>query len=232
MSGLVPVRRVMVLAAGRGERMRPLTLTTPKPLLPVNGTPLIVHHLRRLRAAGVIDIAINVSWLKEAFAPALGDGSAFGVRITYFDEGDEPLEVAGGIRNALEFFGDEPFGVINADVYTDGPLPLAAPGPGCLGHLLLVPNPPQHPRGDFGLECSEVRLDAPVRHTYAGLAAFRPALFRDLPPGRAPLKPLLLRALRAGRLTGVLYRGLWSDVGTPERLAALERTLRTGGPTG
>ena len=215
----------MILAAGFGERMRPLTLSTPKPLLPVDGTPLIVRHLRRLAAGGVSDVVINVCWLKDAFRPVLGDGSEFGLRLRYVDEGDAPLEVAGGIRNALEHFGEAPFCVVNGDVYCDYPLPVAAPAPGRLGHLVLVPNPAQHPRGDFALECGEVRLDGARRYTYAGIASFQPTLFASLPAGRAALKPLLVGALRAGRLTGELHEGEWSDVGTPERLEALSRAV-------
>lgn len=217
----VSVRRAIVLAAGRGERMRPLTLTTPKPLLEVRGKPLIVHHLERLAAAGVREVAVNLSWLKEAIPAALGDGSRFGVAIRYFDEGPEPLDVGGGIVNALPFFAGEPFAVVNGDVYADYPLPARLPAPGVLGHLVLVPNPVQHPRGDFGLECGEVRADGAVRHTYAGIATLTPALFAGLRPGRQALKPVLLRAAAAGRLTGERFEGVWNDVGTPERLAAL-----------
>ena len=127
---MTPVRRAIVLAAGRGERMRPLTLTTPKPVLEVGGEPLIAHHLRRLAAAGVHEVAVNVSWLKDEFPRVLGDGSRYGVRIRYYDEGPEPLDVAGGIHNALGHFGDEPFAVVNGDVYSDCPLPVRAPAPG------------------------------------------------------------------------------------------------------
>ena len=215
------LRRAIVLCAGRGERMRPLTLATPKPLLTVGGVPLVVHHLRRLAEAGIEDIAVNVSWLKDAFPRVLGDGSRYGVRIRYFDEGPEPLDVGGGIHNALDFFAGAPFAVVNGDVYSDYPLPVRVPDEGVLGHLVLVPNPAQHPCGDFALECGEVRLDGPRRHTYAGLATLRPALLAGLRPGAHALKPLLVRALSAGRLTGEVYPGLWNDVGTPERLAAL-----------
>jgi N-acetyl-alpha-D-muramate 1-phosphate uridylyltransferase len=215
------VRRAIILAAGLGERMRPLTLTTPKPLLPVAGKPLIVHHLEKLAAAGIREVAVNVCWLKRSFPEALGDGARFGVAIRYFDEGEAPLEVAGGIRNALDFFAGEPFAVVNGDVYTDFRLSLAAPAAGVLGHLVLVPNPDHHPRGDFGLECGEVRLEGPRRYTYSGIGTFSPELFSGLPRGRAALRPLLVRALRAGRLSGEVHGGLWSDVGTPERLAEL-----------
>lgn len=215
------IRRAIVLAAGLGERMRPLTLTTPKPLLEVRGRALIEYHLARLAAAGVREIAVNVCWLKAAFAARLGDGSRYGVALRYFDEGDAPLDVGGGIRNALAYFGDEPFAVVNGDVYTDYPAPPPAPARGVWGHLVLVPNPPQHPAGDFGLECGEVRGDGSRRYTYSGLATLRPELFAGVPPGKRALKPLLDAALRAGRLTGEVYGGQWNDVGTPDRLAAL-----------
>ena len=219
------LRRAMLLAAGRGERMRPLTLSVPKPLLDVGGKALIVHHLEALARGGVSEIAINTSWLGEQLRGALGDGAAFGVCIRWFEEGPEPLETAGGIRNALDCFGDEPFAVVNADVYCDRPLPPAAPPAGRLAHLVLVPNPPQHPRGDFGFECGEVRLDGPRRYSFSGIAAYHPALFRGLAPGRRTLKPVLLRAIHAGLVTGEVYAGRWADVGTPERLAALDASL-------
>ena len=217
-------RRALLLAAGKGERMRPLTLSTPKPLLLVGGKPLIVWHLERLVAAGITEVAINTSWLAERLHAALGDGAAFGVRIHWCDEGLEPLETAGGIRNALCFFGSEPFLVVNADVWTTLALP-HAPSPGRLAHLLLVPNPPQHPRGDFGLECGELRLTAPQRYTFSGIGAYHPALFAALAPGRRALRPVLDRAAMAGRITAQIGEGAWVDVGTPERLADLAATL-------
>jgi len=204
--------------------MRPLTLSTPKPLLPVGGKPLIVWHLERLVAAGVTEVAINTSWLADRLHAALGDGAAFGVRIHWCDEGPEPLETAGGIRNALSFFRHEPFLVVNADVWTTLALP-PAPSSGRLAHLLLVPNPPQHPRGDFGLECGELRLTAPQRYTFSGIGAYDPALFAGLAPGRRGLRPVLDRAAMAGRVTAQIGEGAWVDVGTPERLADLEAAL-------
>ncbi|MBS0373192.1 MAG: nucleotidyltransferase family protein [Proteobacteria bacterium] len=215
----------MVLAAGRGERMRPLTDRVPKPLLPVGGQPLIVRLLERLAAGGVEHVAINTSWLGEQLHAALGDGRRFGLAIEWFDEGPVPLETAGGIRNALAAFGEEPFAVINGDLYCDLPLPPPAPAPDRLAHLVLVPNPPQHPRGDFGLECGELRPEGAPRYTYAGIASFRPALFRALPPGRRALRPVLDQAAHAGLVTAQLHAGRWVDVGTPERLAALDASL-------
>jgi len=217
--------RALVLAAGRGERMRPLTDTTPKPLLRVGGRPLIVWHLEKLAAGGVREVAINTSWLGQALRAALGDGAAYGISIRWFDEGPVPLETAGGIRNALALFGGEPFAVVNGDVWTDLPLPPPAPAPDRLAHLVLVPNPPQHPRGDFGIECGELRLTGPVRYTFSGIATYRPALFEGLVPGRRPLQPILARAAAAGLATAELHGGRWADVGTPERLAQLDASL-------
>ncbi len=219
------VRRALVLAAGRGERMRPLTDRVPKPLLPVAGRPLIVWHLAKLAAAGVREVAINTSWLGASLREALGDGAGHGIAIRWYDEGPVPLETAGGIVNALGVFGDEPFLVVNGDVWTELALPPAAPAPDRLAHLVLVPNPLQHPRGDFGLECGELRQEGAVRFTFSGIATYRPALFAGLLPGRRALKPVLDRALAAGLVTGEVYRGRWTDVGTPERLAELNAAL-------
>jgi MurNAc alpha-1-phosphate uridylyltransferase len=215
----------MLLAAGRGERMRPLTATTPKPLLRVGGKPLIVWHLENLARGGVTHVAINTSWLAAELHRALGDGRAFGLEIAWFDEGPEPLETAGGIQNALAFFGDEPFAVVNADVYAELPLPPRVPAAGRLAHLVLVPNPPQHPRGDFALECGELRLEGAQRYTFAGIATYHPALFATLAAGRRPLRPELARAAHAGLVSAEIYGGRWVDVGTPERLAALDASL-------
>lgn len=216
--------QALILAAGRGERMRPLTLHTPKPLLAVGGKPLIVWHLERLVAAGVVRIAINTSWLAGHLHDALGDGSAFGVSIHWCDEGPEPLETAGGIRNALPLFGDRPFLVVNGDVWTTVPLP-EAPGSGRHAHLVLVPNPPHHPLGDFGLECGELRCTGGKRYTFSGMAAYDPALFRRLAPGKRPLRPILDAAAWAGQVTAEVSTAPWVDVGTPERLAALNASL-------
>jgi MurNAc alpha-1-phosphate uridylyltransferase len=225
-AGTVPAgTRAMILAAGKGERMRPLTLDRPKPLLEVGGRPLIVWHLERLAAAGVRDVVVNLSWLGHLIPAALGDGTRWGVQLHYVDEGPEPLETGGGIRNALHLLGDAPFVVVNGDVWTDCAIP-PLPAPGVHAHLVLVPNPEHHPRGDFALESGECRLEGAVRHTYSGIASYRPEAFRPLAPGRFPLKPLLDRAIHAGRATAELHRGRWTDVGTPARLAALDAELR------
>lgn len=202
--------------------MRPLTDQTPKPLLTVRGKPLIVHHLERLARVGVREVVINLAWLGERIRTALGDGSAFGLSIRYSEEGFPALETGGGIFKALPWLGAGPFLVVNADVYTDfdfATLELAADA---WGQLLFVPNPPQHPAGDFALEQQRVTEQGSPRWTYAGIGLYRAELFRGCEPGRFPLRPLLQRAIAAGRLHGQLYRGQWSDVGTVERLAALQ----------
>ena len=218
--------RAMVLAAGRGTRMRPLTDSTPKPLLLVRGRPLIEWHLERLAAGGIREVAINTSWLGAQLVAALGDGARFGLALHWFDEGPEPLEAAGGIVNALPFFRDEPFAVVNGDVHSDYPLPAPAPAPGRLAHLVLVPNPPEHAHGDFGLECGELRRTAPARFTFAGIASYQPQLFAGLARGVRPWKPLIDRALEAGLVSAEIYAGPWTDVGTVERLDSVNAALR------
>lgn len=212
----------MLLAAGRGERMRPLTDRTPKPLLEVRGKPLITHHLERLAVAGVREVVINLAWLGEQIRAAIGDGQRFGLSVRYTEEPPGALETGGGIFQALPWLGDGPFLVVNADVFTDvdfGHLRLPSQA---WAHLLLVPNPPQHPAGDFGLDGGYVTEDPGPRWTYSGIGLYTRALFDDCRPGRFPLKPLLQRAIRARRLSGEIYEGCWSDVGTAERLAALQ----------
>lgn len=216
--------KAMILAAGRGERMRPLTDHTPKPLLEVCGAPLIVHHLRRLRAAGFEDIVINTGWLGRHIREALGDGAAHGVRIRYSIEPERaPLETAGGIAHALPLLGEAPFLVVNADVWTDfRPRPQWAWGED-LAHLVLVPNPPHHPEGDFALDAQgRLHASGAPRLTYAGIGWFRPEGFAALDPDRpAPLAPLLRQWMAEGRVSGSLHDGDWRDIGTPQRLAEI-----------
>jgi MurNAc alpha-1-phosphate uridylyltransferase len=212
----------MVLAAGRGERLRPLTDQTPKPLLTVRGKPLIVYHLERLARSGVREVVINLAWLGDRIRAALGDGSRFGLAIRYSEEGAQALETGGGIFQALPWLGQDPFLVVNADVFTDVDFAALRIAPEAWAHLLLVPNPPQHPLGDFALEQGRVLAAGSPRWTYAGIGLYRAELFSGCQPGRFPLLPLLQRAIVAGRLHGECYRGLWSDVGTAERLAALQ----------
>jgi MurNAc alpha-1-phosphate uridylyltransferase len=221
--------KAMLLAAGRGERMRPLTDVTPKPLLPVAGKPLIAWHLLKLASAGVSDVVINLSWLGEQIAAALGDGSEQGVRIHYSREPWPALETGGGIRQALPLLGDEPFLLVNGDVYTDVDFSALRLVPGDLAQLVLVPNPPHHPEGDFHFSDGRITGRGGERLTYSGIAMLHPALLAASEPGRFPLLPWLLKALEADRLGGQRHEGLWIDVGTPERLADLDACLRRMG---
>ena len=218
----------MILAAGRGERMRPLTLGRPKPLLEAGGSPLIVHHLRALEAAGFVDVVVNLSWLGEQIRGALGDGGRYGVRLHYSDEGPEPLETGGGIFRALPLLDDGPFLVINGDVWTDLDPSLLRErlAPGDLAHLVLVPNPPHNPDGDFALEGGRIVGSAADRRTFSGIGIYRAALFEGCRDGAFKLAPLLRAAVGAGRVSGELYAGGWIDIGTPERLRQLDVRLR------
>jgi MurNAc alpha-1-phosphate uridylyltransferase len=223
------VAKAMLLAAGRGERMRPLTDTTPKPLLQAGGKPLMVWQLERLAAAGITDVVINLSWLGERISQALDNGSRYGVRITWSREPWPALETGGGIHHALPLLGSEPFLLVNGDVFTDFDLRTLHLAPNDLAQLVLVPNPPQHPQGDFWLTATGRIVEGEIanaqRLTYSGLAVLHPALFADCTPGRFPLLPLLLKAMRAGRLGGQKYVGRLLDVGTPERLTQLDAEL-------
>jgi N-acetyl-alpha-D-muramate 1-phosphate uridylyltransferase len=214
--------RAMILAAGRGERMRPLTLETPKPLLEIRGRPLIEYHLQALRAAGVRDIVVNLSWLGERIRSTLGDGARWGVSIQYTEEGPEPLETGGGIFNALSLLGPAPFIVVNGDVWTDFPFSGLSLAEEAAAHLVLVPNPAHHAQGDFSLENRRVMHAQGKTYTFSGIALYRPEFFAGCTAGRFPLLPLLRRAIDGGALGGELYDGIWSDVGTPERLAQLQ----------
>lgn len=217
----------MVLAAGRGERMRPLTDHEPKPLLRVGGKRLIEYHLERLAAGGFRQVVINTGWLGDMLEPVLGDGSRLGVSITYSHERPEALETGGGIFNALPLLGDAPFLVVNGDVWSDidfGALRRDPPA-GSLAHLVFVPNPPQHARGDFALENGRVFDREGARYTYSGVGIYRPEFFAGSQAGKFPLLPLLHSAIARGALTGELHTGRWYDIGTPERLAALDAQL-------
>jgi len=216
----------MILAAGLGTRMRPLTDHCPKPLLEAGGKPLIVHHLERLRAGGIIDVVINVSYRAEQLVAALGDGRDFGVHIAWSRE-TTPLETGGGIRQALPLLGEAPFLLVNGDVWCDlDPAGLPALGDD-LARLVLVDNPDHHPQGDFHLDAAgRVHAEGEPRLTFAGISLLDPALVADEPPGAFALAPLLRRAMAEGRVGGHRHRGAWIDVGTPERLAELDRRLR------
>jgi MurNAc alpha-1-phosphate uridylyltransferase len=211
----------MILAAGRGTRMRPLTDAMPKPLLAVRGRPLIEHHVLALARAGIASIVINLSWLGPQIRDYLGDGARYGVAIRYSEEQPRPLEAAGGIFRALPLLGPGPFAVVNGDVFTDYPFEDLRIRAARDAHLVLVANPPHHLSGDFGLVGGAVVADAAQRHTFAGVAVYRTAFFDGCTDGVIPLKPLLLRSMAAGRCSGELYGGVWEDVGTPERLRAL-----------
>ena len=220
--------KAMLLAAGRGERLRPLTERLPKPLVEVGGKPLIGWHLERLAAAGLSEVVVNVSHLADAIVERLGDGRRFGLAIRYSREA-EPLETAGGIAKALALLGREAFLLVNGDIYCEVAFAALANVDlgGRLAHLVLVPNPPHRAQGDFALDAAGLVGNAgEPRYTYAGVAVVSPQLVSGLRPGeKAPLAPLLRQAAERRLISGELYRGLWQDVGTPERLRELESTL-------
>ena len=218
----------MILAAGRGKRMRPLTDHTPKPLLAVGGKPLIEHHIEKLAAAGCERIVINLAYLGKQIRTHLGSGERFGVELLFSDEGESGLETAGGIRKALPLLGDAPFWLVNGDVWTDFdfcqlPCELAA---GDLGHLMMVANPEHNPHGDFVLDQGRLKHEGEHKLTYSGVALLAPALVAELPIGVAPLAPLLKHAMAKGRIAGSQLNARWCDVGTPERLMQLNQSLK------
>lgn len=217
--------KAMILAAGRGERMRPLTDETPKPLLKAGGKRLIEYHLQGLAQAGFHDIVINHAHLGEQIEQVLGDGSRYGVRITYSVEG-QALETGGGIFKALPLLGDAPFLVVNGDVWCDYPFARLREHSVELAHLVLVDNPPQHPQGDFVLTHGKVHDKEGERLTFSGIGVYHPSLFAGCEAGAFPLAPLLRRAMAANAVSGEHYRGRWFDIGTPERLQQLDRLLR------
>lgn len=225
--------KAMILAAGLGNRMRPLTLHTPKPLLEVADKPLIVWHIEKLQKIGVTEIVINTAWLAEKLIAALGTGEQFGVTIHWSNEG-EGLETAGGIIRALPFLGDKPFILVNGDVWTNydfAPLLNIELGQN-LAHLMLVDNPIQHPQGDFVLYAQKAYTFEQNQQgealTYSGIAVISPEMFQNLPDGKRPLAPLLKDAMLQGRVTAGKLSAAWVDVGTPERLADLDRQIRQG----
>ena len=232
----LPPAQALVLAAGRGERMRPLTDHTPKPLLPVHGKPLMQWHLRELARAGWDRAVVNTAWLGEQIEAAFGEHPEGGPRLAYSHEGRDfggALETAGGIANALPLLGTDPFLVINGDVWCDfdpgRALPQAARlvREDCDAWCLLAPNPEHHPDGDFGLEDGRLSETAMPRATFTGIAVYRPGFFAGIPPGtRYPLGPMLRSAAREGRALAAHHDGRWIDVGTPKRLEQLDEWLR------
>lgn len=213
----------MILAAGRGERLRPITDSLPKSLVEVAGMSLLETHLHAVKRAGVETVVINLGWLGEMIVDRVGSGSRFGLNVVYSPEGENILETGGGIHRALPMLGLDPFFVINADVYTDMPLPAVSLDDDVLGHLVLVPTPAHKQAGDFDLVRGHVRNSEVPGLTFSGVAVYRPEFFVDCTAGRFPLAPMLRIAADQNRLSGSLYEGLWEDVGTPERLAELNR---------
>ncbi len=211
----------MILAAGRGERMRPLTDTIPKPLLTVRGSPLIDYHVRALAAAGIRRIVVNLHWLGAQIREYLGDGMRYGVAITYSEESPRALDAGGGIFRALPALLPGPFIVVNGDVFCDLSLGELRINAGFDAHLILVPNPLHHAVGDFGLRKGLAVAAAAEKYTYSGIAIYRANFFDGCSEGAFPLKPLLLRSMAAQRCAAQVYAGLWADVGTPERLLSL-----------
>lgn len=217
--------KAMILAAGRGERMRPLTDHTPKPLLLVGGKPLIAWHLERLAKAGFKDVVINHAHLGTQIEAALENGTQWGLRIQYSPE-VTALETAGGIANALHLLGDEPFLVVNGDVFTDMDFAQIKLAAGRLAHLVLIDNPPQHPQGDFVFENGEIKSEGAVKLTFSGIGVYHPDMFADVKRGDpAKLAPLLRQAIAGNKASAEYFQGVWHDIGTPERLAALNQQL-------
>lgn len=222
--------KAMILAAGRGERLRPLTDRTPKPLIDLGGQPLIGHHLRALAAAGLHDVVINVAYRAEQIEAALGNGRRYGVRITYSRETPGEFDTGGGIANALPLLGPAPFLVISSDVVSDIDYgALAERQAGAEAHLVLVDNPPHHPRGDFGLQGDAI-VEIPPRLTYAGVGVFAPHWFADRDTPRFALSTVLREAIAEDRASGEHHRGRWIDVGRPSALAAARQGMSNAGP--
>jgi len=217
--------KAMILAAGRGERLRPLTDTVPKSLVEVAGKSLLERHLERLRDVGIVDVVINLGWLGAAIVARVGNGSTFGLNVSYSDEGDDVLETGGGIHKALPLLGSDPFLVINADILTDMRVPKIALDETSLGHLVMVPTPAYRDGGDFDVVDGRIRNTCQQWLTFSGVAIYRPELFAGCEAGRFSIVPILREAADAQQLTGSLYRGRWTDVGTQERLAAANQSF-------
>jgi len=217
--------KAMILAAGRGERMRPLTDSTPKPLLRIGGQTLIERQVHALVRAGITELVINHAHFGEQIVKALGDGIAYGADITYSPETDRALETGGGIFNALPLLGSDPFLVVNSDIWTDYAFEQLPAQPDGLAHLVMVDNPEHHPQGDFSLSTGLLSQSGPAMLTFSGIGVYRPGLFSDCTAGAFPLAPLLRQAMDAGQVSGEHYTGSWFDIGTPERLDAINRVV-------
>jgi MurNAc alpha-1-phosphate uridylyltransferase len=216
----------MILAAGRGERLRPITDDMPKALVEVGGKTVLEWHLERVSAAGIMQVVINLGWHGEQIVERIGSGERYGIEIAYSDEGEQILETGGGIHKALPLLGDDPFLVINSDIYTDMPVPDVRLRDEHLGHLVTVPKPEYLDHGDFNIEDGMIRRTENPRFTYAGFAIYRPELFAGCKAGRFSVVSLMFAAADAGRLSGSVYDGRLADIGTPERLAALLKQSR------
>ncbi len=217
--------KALILAAGRGERLRPLTDNIPKPLLQVGGHPLIEHIIAGLAGAGFCEIVINLAHLGGQIQDRLGNGSHLGIHIAYSQEGDEALETGGGIHRALPLLGKEPFLVVNGDVASDFPFENLKHCPEGLAHIVLVDNPPHHPQGDFALQGGKVMAEGEPKYTFSGIGMYRPELFAGRKPGKFPLAPLLREAMAGGLVSGQIHTGFWMDIGTVERLRELDEHL-------
>lgn len=211
--------RAMILAAGRGDRLRPLTDEIPKSLIEVRGESLLERHLENVRSAGIETVVINLGWLGDKIVERVGSGKRYGLEVLYSQEGDNILETGGGIHKALPMLGADPFLVVNADIYTDMPVPDMQLADDHLGHLVMVPTPDYREHGDFDIEAGLVRNGDKAAYTFSGVAIYRPEFFDGCEAGRFPLAPMLREAADRRALSGSLYRGIWADVGTPERLA-------------
>jgi MurNAc alpha-1-phosphate uridylyltransferase len=222
--------KAMILAAGRGERMRPLTDSMPKPLLTVGSRPLIEYQIEALARAGVDGLVINLAWRGDQIQDLVGTGTKYGLSVSYSDEGAEALETGGGVYKALPQLGKAPFWLVNGDVYCEFDFPPRSLPAGTLGHLILVPNPEHNPDGDFFLDHDRVRPHGGPPSTYAGIALLHPDLFTASSAGKFPLAPLLTAAMRENAITGEMFSGYWIDVGTPDRLRELDKRLSGRGP--
>lgn len=220
--------KAMILAAGRGERLRPLTDKYPKPLLPIGGKPMIEHTISALVENDITDIIINLSYKGGQIRETLGDGKRLGAQLSYSDEGSQALETAGGIRRALTFFDEHAFLVVNADIYTDFPYAQLRNQSVNNAYLVLVANPAHHPQGDFGLKNGGVSEQAEQLFTFSGIGVYRKQLFEDLPDGRHSLAPLLYKAIGTGTVNGELYSGIWMDVGNLQRYEAINQWINSG----